>query len=233
MPSPVHCPTDAVLEAYQQGHLDGGTGATVGRHLETCVDCRGRAADLSAGGVPAELAGLTDYADIRPLGRGGMGVVYRARNVLMDRVEVLKVLHPSTLGWAGARDRFLREIQSAARLHHPNVVSAYAAVRCGDGLVFTMEYVDGQDLSRVVKSRGPLAVGVACGYVAQVAGGLQHAFEQGMIHWDIKPGNLILTRTGVVKILDFGLAKATREVDAGGGPVGAFGGPVGAGLTGC
>ena len=136
-----------------------------------------------------------------------MGVVYLARNTLMDRLEVLKVVN-----WSA--DRFVREIQAAARLRHPNVVGAYSAQRLGDLLVFAMEYVPGEDLARVVKARGPLPVAHACHYAYQAAQGLQHAHEQGMVHRDIKPSNLILTRDGnrpVVKILDFGLAKGVSE----------------------
>ena len=129
------------------------------------------------------------------------------RNTIMDRLEVLKVVNRSA-------DRFLREIQAAARLHHLNVVGAYSAQRLGNLLVFAMEYVDGEDLSQLVKSRGPLPIPHACNYVYQAALGLQHAHEQGMVHRDIKPSNLILTRDGkkpVVKILDFGLAKGSQR----------------------
>jgi serine/threonine protein kinase len=114
-------------------------------------------------------------------------------------------------------DRFLREIRSAARLHHPNIVTAYAALRLGESLLLAMEYVDGLDLARIVKANGPLPVAHACNYIHQAALGLQHAHEHGMVHRDIKPANLILARAGgrdqraVVKVLDFGLAKVTLE----------------------
>jgi formylglycine-generating enzyme required for sulfatase activity len=147
----------------------------------------------------------------RKLGAGGMGAVYLARNKLMDRLEVLKVVNPNLLGHAGATDRFLQEIRAAARLQHPNVVTAYAGSRLGDLLVLAMEYVDGMDLDRLVKEKGPLPVAHACHYARQVALGLQHAHEEGLVHRDIKPSNLILGRNGVVKILDFGLAKVRCE----------------------
>jgi formylglycine-generating enzyme required for sulfatase activity len=143
-----------------------------------------------------------------------MGVVYLARNKLMDRLEVLKLLNKEMLTKHGTAERFLREIQSAAKLHHPNVVAAYTALQMGELLVFAMEYVEGSDLARLVRSRGPLPVLNACYFALQAAQGLQHAHERGMIHRDIKPGNLILLRQGkkaVVKILDFGLAKVTSE----------------------
>jgi serine/threonine protein kinase len=132
----------------------------------------------------------------------------------MDRYEVLKVLNPAMLEKPGAKERFLREIRSAARLQHANVVGAYNAMQVGNLLVFAMEYVPGTDLARLVKDHGPLPVANACLYIYHAALGLQHAHERGMVHRDIKPGNLILTkehRKSMVKVLDFGLAKAESE----------------------
>jgi serine/threonine protein kinase len=132
----------------------------------------------------------------------------------MGRKEVLKVV-----GGRGGRrpailERFLREIRSAARLHHPNIVTAYSALQLGESYVLAMEYVEGLDLARIVKTKGPLPVAKACNYVHQAAMGLQHAHEHGMVHRDIKPANLILAPSGnkaIIKVLDFGLAKVTSE----------------------
>ncbi len=146
-----------------------------------------------------------------------MGVVYLAKNVLMDRREVLKVVNKALLDKPGVAERFLREIRSAAMLRHNNVVQAYSAVQAGELLLFAMEYVDGEDLDRVVQRQGPLPIPYACHYVSQAAMGLQHAHEHQMVHRDVKPQNLILSRQGrkhVVKVLDFGLAKAKREGEA-------------------
>ncbi|HVC98202.1 MAG TPA: protein kinase [Pirellulales bacterium] len=164
--------------------------------------------------APPELAKHPDYELIKELGQGGMGTVYLAKNRMMDRMEVLKVISTALLSRPGALERFQQEIRSAAKLAHPNIVAAYSVLRPGDLLVFAMEYVRGQDLSEVVKQRGPLPVANAAFYIHQVANGLQHAFEKGMVHRDIKPNNLMLAIEGkkhVVKILDFGLAKATSE----------------------
>ena len=164
--------------------------------------------------IPEELAANKDYEVLRELGRGGMGVVYLARNRMMDRLEVLKVLNKAMLHKQGMLDRFLREIRSAARLSHPNVVAAYTALQLGELVVFVMEYVEGQDLAEVIKANGPLSISNATYYTYQAALGLQQAHLKGMVHRDIKPSNLILAREGkkhVVKILDFGLAKATSE----------------------
>src|SRR5580704_14359463 len=174
-----------------------------------------RVMSLEVGGsLPPELVNHPQYEIIRELGRGGMGVVYLARNKLMDRLEVLKLLSQEMLGKPERVERFLREIQAAAKLHHPNVVAAYTAFPMGKMLVFAMEYVGGDDLAKRVRARGPLPVLNACYFAYQTAQGLQHAHKRGMIHGDIKPGNLILSRQGkkgTVKILDFGLAKVTSE----------------------
>jgi hypothetical protein len=146
-----------------------------------------------------------------------MGVVYLARNKIMDRLEVLKVVGKQLLDHPGAAERFLREIRAAANLSHPHIVTAYSAFQAGDLLVFAMEYVEGQNLSDHVRQRGGLPVVNACYYAQQVAQGLQQASDRGMVHRDIKPQNLILAKQGkkhTVKILDFGLAKATREGEA-------------------
>jgi serine/threonine protein kinase len=137
----------------------------------------------------------------------------------MGRKEVLKVVGSHVINSRGVLDRFLGEIRHAAQLHHPNIVTAYAALRMGESLVLAMEYVEGLDLAKLVKARGPLPVANACYYVHQAALGLQHAHEHGMVHRDIKPSNLMLARQGnraVVKVLDFGLAKVSREVPADG-----------------
>jgi serine/threonine protein kinase len=164
--------------------------------------------------LPPGLADHPDYEIKRELGQGGMGVVYLAHNQLMGRDEVLKVMSQHIIERPGVLDRFVREIRAVAKLRHPNIVTAYHATRLGDSVVFAMEYVDGLDLSRMVKAKGALPVGHACNVVYQAALGLQHAHEEGLVHRDIKPGNLMLSRSGnksTIKILDFGLAKASRE----------------------
>ena len=164
--------------------------------------------------LPPGLADHPDYEIKRELGRGGMGVVYLAHNTLMGRDEVLKVMGRHIIERPGVLDRFLREIQAVARLRHPNIVMAYRAMRLDGSVVLAMEYVRGFDLSKTVKSAGPLAVDHACYFVHQAALGLQHAHEEGLVHRDIKPGNLMLSRTkdkATIKVLDFGLAKATRD----------------------
>jgi formylglycine-generating enzyme required for sulfatase activity/serine/threonine protein kinase len=168
--------------------------------------------------LPPGLAAHPDYEIKRELGRGGMGVVYLAHNRMMGRDEVLKVMGQHLMGHPGLLERFIREIHSVAKLRHPNIVTAYHATRFGESLLLAMEYVEGLDLSRMVETKGPMPVAHACLFIHQAALGLQHAHEEGLIHRDIKPHNLMLSRKGdkaTVKILDFGLAKAAREKLAG------------------
>ena len=169
--------------------------------------------------IPPGLAEHPDYEIKRELGRGGMGVVFLAHNTLLGRDEVLKVMGRHIMERRGVLDRFLREIRAVAKLRHPNIVTAYSAFRIDESIVFAMEYVEGRDLSKMVKSKGPLPVAHASNFVYQTALGLQHAHEEGLVHRDIKPGNLMLSLKGnkaTVKVLDFGLAKVSREekVDA-------------------
>jgi serine/threonine protein kinase len=173
-----------------------------------------------ASSLPPGLAGHSDYEVVRELGQGGMGTVYLALNRLMGRHEVLKIVSSHLVQRRAVLERFLSEIRNAGKLHHPNIVTAYSASRLGKSFLFAMEYVDGLDLAKLVKAKGPLPVANACSYIHQAALGLQHAHEQGMVHRDIKPGNLMLSRQGnraAIKVLDFGLAKVKSEgtVDSG------------------
>jgi serine/threonine protein kinase len=222
MARPTDHPTAEELRAFCQGHADPAAADTVAAHLAGCLECQKTVADFPAGapetfaGVVPELAEHPDYELQRKLGEGTMGSVYLARNKLMDRLEVLKVVNRALLGRPGALDRFLQEIRSAARLQHANVVTAYAALRLGDVVVLAMEYVEGKNLHELVLKRGPQPVIHACYYARQVAKGLQHAYEHGTVHRDIKPQNLVRGSKGDVKILDFGLAKVVREEEESG-----------------
>lgn len=163
--------------------------------------------------IPPELSAHPDYEVLKELGRGGMGVVYLARNRVMDRLEVLKVVSTRLLNRPQVLERFMQEIRAGAQLSHPNIVAAYSVVRTGSLVGLAMEHVQGEDLGRILKRHGPLPVAHAAFYAYQAALGLQHAHERKMVHRDIKPGNLILTvvkKRHVIKILDFGLAKVTN-----------------------
>jgi serine/threonine protein kinase len=167
--------------------------------------------------LPPELALQGKYRIKRELGRGGMGVVYQAQHTVMERSVALKVINPSVLDNPEALARFHGEVKAAGRLDHPNIARAYDADQAGDLHFLVMEFVEGVNLAQVLEQKGPLPIPHACHYVRQAALGLQHAFEQGMVHRDVKPQNLMLTPKGLVKVLDFGLARMRRERNRGRG----------------
>jgi eukaryotic-like serine/threonine-protein kinase len=141
-----------------------------------------------------------------------MGSVYQAEHRLMNRPVALKVIDRHLVQTPGLVERFHREVRAAAKLAHPNIVTAYDAEQAGDLHFLVMELVQGEDLAETVRRRGPLPVEEACDYIKQTAKGLEHAHECGMVHRDIKPQNLMLTPAGQVKILDFGLAQFATEI---------------------
>jgi len=178
--------------------------------------------------VPPELVDHPRYRILEVLGSGGMGVVFKAEHRLMERTVALKVIAHQLVDNAAAVERFRQEVKAAARLTHPNIVTAYDAEQAGDVHFLVMAYVEGASLDRVLHQRGPLPVAEACLLVQQAAQGLQHAHEKGMVHRDIKPGNLLVRsadRSGpieadahrqaaLVKIADFGLSRFASEAVA-------------------
>jgi serine/threonine-protein kinase len=156
---------------------------------------------------------LGAYVLLARLGEGGMGAVFKARNRKLDRVVALKVIRRERLANPDIVRRFQREVRAAAQLSHPNIVHAYDADEVAGIHFFAMEFVEGTDLARLVKDRGPLLIELACDYVRQAALGLQHAHEKGLVHRDIKPGNLLLAPHGVVKVVDMGLARLPQLND--------------------
>src|SRR4051812_30781984 len=148
---------------------------------------------------------LNQYVLIDRLGEGGMGEVFKARHTRLDRDVALKVMRKEKMANPEAVKRFRREIRAAATLAHENVVMAYDADQSDDVHFFAMEFVDGTTLDRLVRNKGPLPVAEACEYVRQAAVGLQHAYEKGLTHRDVKPANLLVDKNGVVKITDLGL----------------------------
>jgi len=172
--------------------------------------------------LPTDLQNHPRYKIVALLGRGGMGDVYRAEHTVMNRAVALKVIKPQLIQNESAVSRFRREVQAAARLTHPNIVTAFDAEQAGDLHYLVMEFVDGTDLDEIVRKHGALSVEKACDYMQQAASGLQHAHELGMVHRDIKPHNLMVEESGstasgsseVLKILDFGLANFASEATA-------------------
>ncbi|MGF1583645.1 MAG: WD40 repeat domain-containing serine/threonine protein kinase [Gemmataceae bacterium] len=157
------------------------------------------------------------------LRRGGMGVIYKARQQGLNRIVALKVISPERLNNRETLERFKREVQAAALLSHPNIVTVYQTDLEGPNPYLAMEFVQGIDLLRLVKQVGPPSVPDTCLYIRQACDGLQHAHDQGLVHRDIKPANLMVTpspldkekphRKTCVKILDLGLARMVDQVD--------------------
>ncbi|MCH2598880.1 MAG: Hsp70 family protein [Pirellulales bacterium] len=170
------------------------------------------AADEPESGKP-KLPVLGDYVLLGKIGAGGMGMVFKARHVRMDRIVALKVLPRNMMKHPEAVDRFHQEVKAAAQLFHPNIVTAFDAGEDSGVHFLVMEYVDGQPLSRLIKEHGPFNVEKAVDYILQAATGLQSAHDRGMVHRDIKPSNLMLDVDGVVKLLDMGTARYGQEQD--------------------
>jgi serine/threonine protein kinase len=140
----------------------------------------------------AALPAIAGYEVLEEVGRGGMGIVYKARQFSTGRLVALKVIRRERLLAEDSVRRFRREVQAAARLTHPNIVLVYDSDQSGDTHFLAMEYVDGITLQRLVEVEGPLPPARACDYVRQAALGLQHAHEQALVHRDVKPANLML-----------------------------------------
>ena len=153
------------------------------------------------------------YKVLERLGSGGFAQVYLCEHKLMRRRVAVKVLPVAKTKDSSALERFYREARAVAALDHPNIVHAYDIDQDEDLHFLVMEYVDGANLQEIVKRSGPLSVARACNYIWQAALALQHAHEHGLVHRDIKPGNILVDRTGVVKVLDMGLALFFHEED--------------------
>lgn len=160
-------------------------------------------------------AALGHYELREKIGQGAMGTVYRAWHAKLKREVAVKVLAPERLDSAEAVERFAREMEAIGRLDdHPNIVRARDAGEI-DGIHYlVMDYVDGMDVGRLIGHLGPLPIADACDVIRQAALGLEYASRHGIVHRDIKPGNLMVTRSGQVKILDLGLVAFRRERDA-------------------
>jgi len=151
-----------------------------------------------------------DYEILAVLGAGGMGKVYKVRNMISDRVEAMKVLLPDLAGRQELASRFLREIKILAALNHPNIAALRTALTLDNQLVMIMEYVEGRTLAACVE-QGPIPAVEALDYISQVLDALSYAHGQKVIHRDIKPSNMMLTPQGVVKLMDFGIARSGRD----------------------
>lgn len=156
---------------------------------------------------------LGQYVLEDKLGEGGMGVVYRAVHMGMDRQVALKVLSPQLTSDKTSVLRFLQEVRTLSRLSHPNIVTAFDACHSSDRHFLVMEYVDGTDLDAIVKHQGPLSVADTVNVGVQICEALEFVHRRGIVHRDIKPSNLLVDTSGFVKVLDLGLAKLEVELE--------------------
>jgi formylglycine-generating enzyme required for sulfatase activity/tRNA A-37 threonylcarbamoyl transferase component Bud32 len=154
---------------------------------------------------------LGPYELVQMLGSGGMGSVWKARHTKLDKLVALKVLRQEFTRDADAISRFEREMKAVGKLEHTHIVRATDAGQADGVHYLVMEYIEGIDLSRLVRNRGPRSVKDACLMIRHAALGLAHAHEHGLVHRDIKPSNLLLSTKGLVKILDLGLARLHNE----------------------
>src|SRR5690242_3328991 len=149
---------------------------------------------------------IQHYTDLEKLGEGGMGIVFKARDTRLNRSVVIKALHPDRARDPDPRRRFFQEAQAASALNHPNIITVYD-IGTQDGVDFiVMEYVKGSPMD-VLLLEGAMRPELAVKYSAQIADALYAAHQAGIVHRDLKPGNVVITASGLVKLLDFGLAK--------------------------
>jgi serine/threonine-protein kinase len=154
---------------------------------------------------------VLQYRFLEKLGAGGMGEVYKARDTRLNRFVAIKVLHSGVSADREQRRRFIYEAQAASSLNHPNIITIYDSFSEGDNQYMVSEYVNGKTLLEVI-SKGALRVPQAVGYAIQMADALGAAHAAGIIHRDVKPANVMITGSGLVKVLDFGLAKLMEEL---------------------
>src|SRR5437762_5445563 len=149
---------------------------------------------------------ISHYEILEKLGEGGMGAVFKARDVLLNRPVAVKFLPAEGAGAEDKRRRFIQEAQSASALNHPNIITIYEVARSADRDFIAMELVQGRTLDEVIGRKG-LPLNRALAYAIQIADAVSAAHAAGIVHRDLKPGNIMVTESGIVKVLDFGLAQ--------------------------
>ncbi len=154
---------------------------------------------------------LADYEVVGMLGAGGMGAVYQVRHLISDRLEAMKVLLPDLASNPELAERFIREIRLQASLSHPNIASLHNALRADNQLLMIMEFIDGETLSDIIRRKRPEPQ-QALEAMIQVLAALAYAHARGVIHRDVKPSNVMISREGTVKLMDFGIARGGHDL---------------------
>ena len=155
-------------------------------------------------------ATVGDYQIVSVIGRGGMGKVYKVRNILSDRIEAMKVLLPDAEARPDLMERFLREIKVVASLEHPGIASLRTALRSNDQILMVMEYVDGMSLHSRMQ-QGPIDTARAVRFTLQALDALAYAHRRGIVHRDIKPSNILVAPDDRIKLTDFGIASRSGD----------------------
>ncbi len=188
-------PEDTLFCGKCGGALKSAEGSDITKTLITSGESQRKATTLAG-----------RYTIIEELGRGGMGVVYKAEDTKLRRMVALKFLPPELTHVPEVKTRFMREAQAAAALDHPNICTVYEFDETEESSFISMAYIEGQSLKKKMES-GSLELEGALNIATQVAEGLQEAHKKGVVHRDIKSGNIMVTDNGQAKIMDFGLAR--------------------------
>jgi serine/threonine protein kinase len=209
MPGSLDLARGRILKLRQFQALQEGSTPAAG---ETSESARTPGGVQDEPGATAVMPNIPHYTIIDEIGHGGMGIVYRARQDALGRVCALKTISRKHRLDDVMVARFKKEVLAAASLNHPQIVTVYDLVRDGSTLYLAMEYVEGTDLEKFVEQHGPLELGEACRLIQQAARGLDHLRQNELVHRDIKPANLIRRPDGLLKILDFGIARLPAEL---------------------
>lgn len=199
--------TDTAAESTEESPATALARDMVERKLLTDYQARVLLAGVASGFY------IGKYKILELLGRGGMGHVFLAEHVTMQRLVAVKVVNQTVDPESSTYQRFVREARAIASLRHPNIIHAYDFDETAAGPFIVMEYIEGLDVAAQVRLRGTLPVGQAADFVVQAAEGLAHAHAQGFVHRDIKPGNLLVDSLGIVRLLDLGLVSDAQQIN--------------------
>ncbi len=202
---------DQAAQLYKIRHAHPDTGVEqlgVEKGFLTVEQAKRLRVEMEKADVPRELGG---YRIIEKVGAGAMATVYKAKQLSLDRVVAMKVLNPLLSGKPDMVERFEREARSVARLNHPNVISGIDRGISGDIHYFVMEFAAGTTVGRLLDRGGAIDESRVASIATQIARALEHAHEAGLVHRDVKPDNILLTKDGIAKLCDLGLAKDRPE----------------------